>query len=535
MARIACKKLSQCAIAVRYGCMAANWPFQEAGLKKRLTVGQKLSASFGMVLALAGLLMYSTVYTAHRLGGMLDTEVNENAKIVDLTTSIKLRLREMRDYSMSAQFAYVVDKVLEVNSSRSHNARSLGDCSTCHAFGSVEENRDGFAKLAQKALADSDELLPLVHDEQEHAALAEIRSAIQQWQGAFQRYLELVRAGDFAGGHTLRKDEMASLVDKIDRAANQLESEQAKLRAFSKASASRTVSLSKWITASLFAIGLICGGFLLAVIRKINRVLRQFAAELRQGAEMVSEQAEQVRQASQALGQGASDQAASIEETSASSEEVVSTAHQNAEHSAKSCQLVQNVRREMGETNVVLDQTMQAMNEIGESSERISKIIKVIDEIAFQTNLLALNAAVEAARAGEAGMGFAVVADEVRGLAQRCATAARDTANLIEESITRSRHGKARLDQLTSHIRSIAGGTEALSALAEHVQTGSIEQERAMQEIGGALVRMQSVTERTAANAQQNADTGQRLSAGSAALRSVVEGLDALVGGDSKS
>jgi methyl-accepting chemotaxis protein len=87
------------------------------------------------------------------------------------------------------------------------------------------------------------------------------------------------------------------------------------------------------------------------------------------------------------------------------------------------------------------------------------------------------------------------------------------------------------LDELTSHIRSIAQGTEAVAALAEQVQNGSLEQERAMQEIGGALVRMQSVTQKAAANAQQSAETGERLSAESNALRGVVEGLDALVGG----
>src|SRR6202011_3561146 len=96
-----------------------------------------------------------------------------------------------------------------------------------------------------------------------------------------------------------------------------------------------------------------------------------------------------------------------------------------------------------------------SMREIGASSGKISKIIKVIDEIAFQTNILALNAAVEAARAGEAGMGFAVVADEVRNLAQRCAQAAKDTAVLIEESITKSNDGKTKVDQVAMAIRAI--------------------------------------------------------------------------------
>jgi methyl-accepting chemotaxis protein/methyl-accepting chemotaxis protein-1 (serine sensor receptor) len=494
-------------------------------------VGQKLSVSFGVVLALTGLLTYSSVDTARRLAGLLDAEVNENAKIVDLIASTKLKLREMKEFSTAVQFSYSVGNVLEVNASRSHNARTMGECSVCHAFGSVEENRGDFAKLARQASANADRLLPLVRGEQARSALGTIRGAIQEWQDTFQHYLELVSAGDFAVGHELVKDRMSPLMEKIDAAANQLESEQGALRVSSKASAARSVSRSHWTTGLLLVLSLICGAFLAVAIRQINRLLRQYAGELREGAARVSEEAEELRQASNALREGASDQAASIEETSASSEQVVATAHQNAEHSAEASQLVQKVRREMGETNGVLDQTMQAMKDIGESSERISKIIKVIDEIAFQTNLLALNAAVEAARAGEAGMGFAVVADEVRGLAQRCATAARDTAGLIEESIGRSRHGKVRLDELTSHIRSIAQGTEAVAALAEQVQNGSLEQERAMQEIGGALVRMQSVTQKAAANAQQSAETGERLSAESNALRGVVEGLDALVGG----
>ena len=259
-------------------------------------------------------------------------------------------------------------------------------------------------------------------------------------------------------------------------------------------------------------------------------MLCECAAGLRERAINVSEEAERVRAASEALGRGASDQAASIEETSCASDEVIATAHKNATHSAETTQLVHDVRGEMEETNRVLEQTMLAMKQIGESSAAIGNIIKVIDEIAFQTNILALNAAVEAARAGEAGMGFAVVADEVRGLAQRSATAARDTNGLIGESIERSQQGKARLDELTAHIRSIAQKTEAVTSLAEQVNLGSQEQSRAMQEIGAALVRMRTVTNDAASNAERNAQTGERLREQSRALRGVVDDLDALVG-----
>ena len=127
------------------------------------------------------------------------------------------------------------------------------------------------------------------------------------------------------------------------------------------------------------------------------------------------------------LSRGATEQAASLEETSASMEEMASMTRRNAENAAQATRLVSDVAQQVTESNGALGEMVMSMAAIKESSNKVAKIIKTIDEIAFQTNILALNAAVEAARAGEAGMGFAVVADEVRSLAQRSAQAAGDT------------------------------------------------------------------------------------------------------------
>lgn len=136
------------------------------------------------------------------------------------------------------------------------------------------------------------------------------------------------------------------------------------------------------------------------------------------------------------------------------------------------------------------------------SSDKVPKIFKVIDEIAFQTSIPALNAAVEAARAGEAGMGFAVVADEVRNLAQRCAQAAKDTAALIEESITKSHDGHAKVEQVAIDLRAITAESSKNRTLVKEVSVGSDEQTRGIEQIARALTQMEQVTQRSAANAE---------------------------------
>jgi methyl-accepting chemotaxis protein/methyl-accepting chemotaxis protein-1 (serine sensor receptor) len=252
---------------------------------------------------------------------------------------------------------------------------------------------------------------------------------------------------------------------------------------------------------------------------------------LAEGAVQVASAASQVSSSSQSLAQGSSEQAASLEETSASSEEINSMARKNSENSRVAADLMTQSQQKFVQTNQSLDQSLVAMAEINTQSDKIAKIIKVIDEIAFQTNILALNAAVEAARAGEAGMGFAVVADEVRNLAQRCAQAAKDTSALIEESIAKSNDGKVKVDQVATAIRAITEESNRIKMLVDEVNLGSQEQARGIEQIGKAITQMEQVTQKTAANAEESASAAEELNAQSETLKDIVERLTAMVGG----
>ena len=171
------------------------------------------------------------------------------------------------------------------------------------------------------------------------------------------------------------------------------------------------------------------------------------------------------------------------------------------------------------------------MGEINTQSGKISKIIKVIDEIAFQTNILALNAAVEAARAGEAGLGFAVVADEVRNLAQRSAWAAQDTSALIEESIAKSNGGKTKVDQVATAIRTITEESAKVKTIVDEINLGSQEQTRGIEQIARAIIQMEQVTQNAAAGAEEGAAAAEELNAQSETLKDIVERLTDMVGG----
>jgi len=295
--------------------------------------------------------------------------------------------------------------------------------------------------------------------------------------------------------------------------------------AITRAISSAEIGLAIGILAAFLVSGSV-GYF---IVRSTNGALRTSVTALTSGAQQVVAASGQVSSAAQSLSQGASEQAAALEETSASVEELGSMSRQNAENSRSAASVMTEVDEKVRESNAALRDMLGSMSAIQDSSRKVAKIIKTIDEIAFQTNILALNAAVEAARAGDAGMGFAVVADEVRSLAQRSAQAAKDTAGLIEESIATAHGGDKKVAQVATAITGITESVAKVKRLVDEVSAASQQQTQSLDQVSVAMSQMGKVTQTTAATAEESAAASEELNAQAETAMTVVKSLEALV------
>jgi methyl-accepting chemotaxis protein len=239
-------------------------------------------------------------------------------------------------------------------------------------------------------------------------------------------------------------------------------------------------------------------------LTKANAALQGFLSRIRLTTDQVAAGSEQIARASQDLSQGAIAQAAALEEISGALRETAGQADRNAGHAARSTELAEQLKAAAEKGQGQMRHTVQAMEQIGQSGREISKVIGVIDEIAFQTNLLALNAAVEAARAGQHGKGFAVVAEEVRNLAARSAKAARDLARAAE--------GSRVVGQTDRALQEMLAGIREMTQLAEGIAGASREQAGRLAEVNRQVEAIDRVIQKNAAGSEQSAAAAAELS-----------------------
>lgn len=244
---------------------------------------------------------------------------------------------------------------------------------------------------------------------------------------------------------------------------------------------------------------------------------------IREAANQVNSGSQQVAIASQSLAQGSTQQASAIEQVTASINDITERTKVNAGDATEANTLVQKTKDNAAAGNQQMSLLVDAMKEINESSENISKIIKTIDDIAFQTNILALNAAVEAARAGENGKGFAVVAEEVRSLAEKSAQAASETENMIEDSIQKVHNGSTLASKTAEMLNEIVTAVENTVTLIEEIADASNDQATALVQIEQAVNQLSKVVQTNSATSEECAAASEELSNQAKNLESLVD------------
>lgn len=271
------------------------------------------------------------------------------------------------------------------------------------------------------------------------------------------------------------------------------------------------------------------------VAENVKKSVKNVLGDLSQTSTNLNSLSKELTASGHKLAEGSTQQAASIQETSSTLEESSSMLHQTTQNTKEADVLAKQAKEFADKGDVEMKTMLDSMEELKRSSAEISKIIKVIDEIAFQTNILSLNAAVEAARAGDAGKGFAVVAEEVRNLAQRSAQAAKDTAGIIESNISLSERCLVITGQVSNSLVEIKSETHKVSELLEEISTASQEQEIGIGQINQAISQMEHILQANASTAQESATSAEQLGIYSDTLKTIMDELNFLINGTHQS
>lgn len=284
------------------------------------------------------------------------------------------------------------------------------------------------------------------------------------------------------------------------------------------------------IGAALLAGIILSLGVNLAITRSTRRHLVNVSANIAQASDDVKAASTQLTAAGERISQDATHYASAIELISTNLNEVSAVAETNKKHAAKASATSSRVRDSVDAGLGTIKELDSAMNSARNSAQKINQIIERINDLSFQTNLLALNAAVEAARAGAAGAGFAVVADEVRRLAQRCAEAAKETAELIGDSSTDTATAISKSDELAARFKNVSLNVHEVNETVMLLSTNFLQQASSISEISHSVGKQREIAQSMAAAAQETASTAFSMEGQVESLRASVERMDTLLG-----
>ena len=472
-----------------------------------MTIGKKLAAAFCTLFVLAAILGCVSVIGFRSMNANVSRLVEKRAAQIRLATRLELNVWVVR-----ASIRNIMVAVLGKESGR------------------LPATRQDLEKALNDVTRVLDQMGTVALDPQDRTEIEEGKALFSNIVPQTREVARLWEAGDSTAASRISTEKNTPMLNRLVALSDKIQKRVQKEAEQEKQQASSAAAWNYWMASIILLLSLGAGSAGLFMVRQTSRTLRQVSGALTESSEQVAKSAEQVSSSSQMLAQGASEQAASLEETSSSSEEIGSITRQNTQRSHKMAGLMDQALPIMKELTTAHDAMAAAINAVGGSNEKVSKVIKIIDEIAFQTNILALNAAVEAARAGEAGMGFAVVADEVRNLAHRCSNAAKETSGLIEDSLAKTREGLTKLNDVSKAVEASNKITGEVKVETDEVRVASEQQAQGIEQIGRSILEMEKLTQTTAANAEESAAAGQELATQAAALSDLVHRLTTLVG-----